>query len=226
MTHPSSLILHPSVEPNLDGHTNMARDCELLRLAEREGTHARVYTWDGPWVSLGRFQRPERALRDHHAINWVTRPTGGKAVLHGHDVTVGFAANLRDLGIGDDEARRISTVYRAATAPLISALCHAGVPAVLAENTRHTKNAGHTADCFAHVSPNDIVDPATGRKVCGCALRVTESAVLLQASVPTTRPLVDPATVFDQPSQAQADLALGPEALAESLRTVLAAHNV
>jgi hypothetical protein len=37
---------------------------------------------------------------------------------------------------------------------------------------------------------------------------------------------VDPATVFDQPSQAQADLALRPEALAESLRTVLAAHNV
>ncbi|MEX2243109.1 MAG: hypothetical protein WD716_04590 [Fimbriimonadaceae bacterium] len=226
MTRPSPPILHCSVELGLDGDTNMARDAALLALAELGGVHARVYTWDGPWVSLGRFQRPERALRDHNAINWVVRPTGGKAVLHGHDVTVGFAANLRDLGMNDDEARRISTVYRAATAPLIAALCNAGVPAVLAENTRHTRNAGHTADCFAHVSPNDIVDPATGMKVCGCALRVTEGAVLLQASVPTTRPLVDPATVFDQPSQVQADLKLSPEALAESLRTVLAAHNV
>jgi lipoate-protein ligase A len=219
-------MTHPSVEPRLDGHSNMARDAALLERAERGGVYVRVYTWDGPWVSLGRFQRPERALRDHNAINWVVRPTGGKGVLHGHDVTVGFAANLRDLDISDDEARRISTVYRAATAPLISALCHAGVPADLAEKTLHTKSAGHTADCFAHVSPNDIVDPATGRKVCGCALRVTDTAVLLQASVPTTSPLVDPATVFDLPSQAQADLDLDLEALAGSLRTVLGSRHV
>jgi hypothetical protein len=36
----------------------------------------------------------------------------------------------------------------------------------------------------------------TGLKVCGCALRLTESAILLQASLPNGRPLVDPEKVI------------------------------
>ena len=188
-----------SVEPCLDGHTNMARDAVLLERAERGGACARVYTWDGAWVSLGRFQRPERALRNPASINWVMRPTGGKAVLHGHDVTVAMAVPLSALGITKSDSRKVSTVYRAVVRPLVEALAAAGLPATLAEETPFVRSAGQTADCFAHVSPNDIVDPATGQKVCGCALRVTPGAVLVQASVPVRRPLVRPDAVFDSP---------------------------
>ncbi len=213
-------------ESKVDGHTNMARDLALLHIAEQAGTHARVYTWDGPWVSLGRFQKPERALRDHNAINWVMRPTGGKSVLHGHDVTVTIAANLKDLGIAHDAQKRVSTVYRAIVAPLVEAMTEAGMPAVLAENTAYVRNAGHTADCFAHVSPNDVVDPETGEKVCGCALRVTESAVLLQASIPVGTPLVDPRDVFDNPHVPARIRDLDPEALATALRTICLRQDV
>ncbi|HXH60223.1 MAG TPA: hypothetical protein VNI20_02570, partial [Fimbriimonadaceae bacterium] len=191
--------MHTTVERHLDGHTNMARDAALLDLAEQSGAFARVYSWDGPWVSLGRFQTPDRALRDPDGIPWVMRPTGGKAVLHGHDVTVGLACNLGLLGLSADTARRVSHVYRHIVGPLAAALTESGLTASLAESTRFVRSAGKTADCFAHVSPNDVVDPATGIKVCGCALRLTQRAVLLQASIPVRAPLVDPRIVFEAP---------------------------
>jgi lipoate-protein ligase A len=216
--HPSSVNLDRSA----DGHTNMARDVEILARAEHGGVHARVYTWDGPWVSLGRFQRPERALKS--PIDHVVRPTGGKAVLHGHDFTVSIAANLGTLGI--EGSRKVATVYRAVVGPLVRALNASGMEAVLAERTDYVRNAGHTADCFAHVSPNDVVDPATGEKVCGCALRVTESAVLLQASIPVSKPLVDPATVFDNPHVPARVRDLDQQRLAEALRTILGSPPV
>lgn len=209
-------------EPSLDGHTNMALDRENLERAEERGIYARVYTWDGPWVSLGRFQIPERTLRT--PINHVIRPTGGKAVLHGHDVTVSIAANLDALGV--EGSRKVATVYRAVVGPLVEALNVSGMPSVLAERTGHVRNAGHTADCFAHVSPNDVVDPQTGEKVCGCALRLTERAVLLQASIPLGAPLVDPAIVFDNPHIPAIDRDLDLQGLADALRTILESKTV
>ena len=89
----------------------MARDAELLERAERGESAARVYSWDGAWVSLGRFQRPEKALLRSEEIDWVMRPTGGKAVLHGHDVTVGIALPLRDIGVYEIEGRANGIEY-------------------------------------------------------------------------------------------------------------------
>jgi lipoate-protein ligase A len=148
----------------------------------------------------------------------VSRPTGGKGVLHGHDVTVGLAANLDDLGV-ESGNRRVATVYRIVVGVLVDALNDVGLRCALAERTEFVRNVGHTADCFSHVSPNDVVDPATGHKVCGCALRVTDTGVLLQASIPVAEPLVDPALVFVSAHQPGAPKALQPSALADALRT-------
>lgn len=215
-----------SIERDVAGDLNMARDAAMLQRSESGGTEVRVYTWNGPWVSLGRFQHPDRALVSPEKTQWVMRPTGGKAVLHGHDVTISVSANLAELGIGDDQSRRVSTVYRAIVGPLVDALGQSGLPAVLAENTVHVRNAGHTSDCFAHVSPNDVVDPATGEKVCGCALRVTERAVLLQASIPIGIPLVDPSSVFAAPHTPARKRDLSLDALGEELRTILSRPHV
>src|SRR5205085_6034945 len=104
------------VDGRLEGHTNMLRDRELLSRAEAGEAGCRVYGWLGPWVSLGRFQSPERDLVQPEATNWVVRPTGGKAVLHGHDLTVGLAVPLSALGL---ENRSLKAVYRAIVQPLI-----------------------------------------------------------------------------------------------------------
>lgn len=121
------------------------------------------------------------------------RPTGGKAVLHGHDVTVGLAFPLSCL---QTQSRSLKPVYRAVVAPIVAALRACGVPARLAEETPYSNVGARTADCFAFSSPNDVVDEETGFKVCGCALRLTDSAVLVQASLPNGQPLVAPETVI------------------------------
>ncbi len=120
------------------------------------------------------------------------RPTGGKAVLHGHDVTVGLAAPIALLGA----ERRLKPVYRAVVEPIAAALRVCGVRARLAEDTRYAGSGVRSADCFAFSSANDVIDEDTGQKVCGCALKLTEKAVLLQASIPNGAPLVDPARVI------------------------------
>lgn len=198
-----------------DGVVNMARDEGLLVEADRGKIVARVYGWTEPWVTLGRFQQPERALLPSNTVPYTIRPTGGKAVLHGHDVTIGLAAPLASLGA---DGRRLSSVYRAVCGPLVAALCESGRNAVLAEETAFVRNAGLVADCFAHISPNDIVDPATGQKVCGCALKVTENSVLVQASVPCGKPFVDPAEVFAKPAQMSLGCAIDLDVLARALK--------
>lgn len=179
-----------------DGLANMAADAAMLDRAEAGEGSIRVYTWSGAWVSLGRHQHPDRTLLPGAPVQSVSRPTGGKAVLHGHDVTVAWAAPLSLLGLAEGESRSVAQVYRWFAGPLVAALTRAGIPSELAERTQFVRSAGRTADCFAHISPNDIVDPRDGHKTCGCALRITHSAALIQASIPITSPLVPPASVF------------------------------
>ena len=180
----------------------MERDHVLLLRAEAGEPGCRVYSWDGPWISLGMQQNPNRDLLDPDLVPWVMRPTGGKAVLHGHDVTVGLALPLPSLPTEmpiDKLARSVKTVYRCIAQPLAKALQESGMPAELAENTRFAGKGHRSADCFAHLSPNDIVDTRTGVKACGCALRITKNAVLLQASIPNGPPLIDPKRLFEKP---------------------------
>lgn len=207
---------HVSLEGRLDGLTNMSRDESLLIESEQGKCLARVYGWDGPWVSLGRSQQPERALLNPTHVAHVRRPTGGKAVLHGHDVTVGLAAPLVSLGLDPSQSRSVTPAYRAIVDILVRALQAAGVAAELGEKTRFVKDGGHTADCFAHVAPNDIVNPATGAKVCGCALKLTDTSVLVQASIPASRPLLNPHDVFANPASV-AWSAIDAATFAESL---------
>ncbi len=180
-----------------DGPTNMACDAALLQAAEggREGW--RVYRWEGPWVSLGRFQSPERAVAPGWE-RWCHRPTGGRAVLHGHDVT--FALALPH----DGDCRRVKALYRRLIAPLVEALNECGLACRLAETTRYVGRGRESEDCFAFRSPNDVVCPDTGAKVCGCALRVTERGALLQASVPTGAPLAEGAILGASPRPVRA----------------------
>ncbi|MBX3095864.1 MAG: hypothetical protein KF812_03300 [Fimbriimonadaceae bacterium] len=179
-------------DPDQTPGTQMARDEDLWRAAQSGASAGRVYEWNDAHVTLGFNQ--STALMDKANIGWTRRPTGGKAVLHGHDVTLSLAMPLTALGLNAD-SRSVKVAYRAMANPLIRALNEVGIPATLAEETPFVRGAGKVADCFAHVSPNDIVHPATGQKVCGCALAIRNCAVLLQASVPVRTPLVDPATL-------------------------------
>lgn len=178
----------------------MRLDEQLMEDAEKGKPGCRIYSWSGPWVTLGKYQSAERDIMPGAKVPWVLRPTGGKAVLHGHDITIGLAMPLGMLVSADmpvDKLERsIKAVHRAMAGPIISALRACGLPAALGEDTRFSGTGPRVADCFAHVSANDIVDERTGAKVCGCALKVTHNAALVQASIPSSKPLIDPGAVI------------------------------
>jgi lipoate-protein ligase A len=162
----------------------MAADLAALEAAGDEVTACRVYQWNEPWVTLGRFQRPERDVVSGFS-NWIKRPTGGKAVLHGHDLTVGLAMPLFT------DRRSVRGAYQQAVSPLVGALRACGLEAELATVGDASGARERTADCFAASSGCDVV-AADGNKVCGCALLIRGNLVLLQASVPYKAPLVAP----------------------------------
>lgn len=186
------------VEGQYDGHYNMARDAALLETACEVAV--RVYGWEGPWVTLGNSQDPAKDLLPSSTIPYAMRPTGGKAVLHGHDITLGVMMHLSALaGQGVDlssYARQLKRLYREALAPFVLALNDCGIPTVLGETLGSTDAGQRVSDCFLLRSANDIVHAETGVKVCGVAMRVANNRVLLQCSFPVHEPLVEPSQVF------------------------------
>ncbi len=166
------------------GPFHMAADSDLLLRAQAGQASWRVYTWDGLWVSLGRNQVASEVLINSDTPH-VVRPTGGAAVLHGHDVTISIAVPL---------LRPRADSYRVVTSPLIRALADMGIELVLAETLSGVYS--DLADCFATTTKNDLVDVRTREKICGCALRRTREAVLLQASIPGGIPLAPPASII------------------------------
>ncbi|HJP82397.1 MAG TPA: hypothetical protein VJ835_02735 [Fimbriimonadaceae bacterium] len=177
-------------EGAFDGPENMRRD---LDLASTSHIAARVYSWNGPWVSLGKNQTVDSQLISS-GVPYVQRPTGGAAVLHGHDATVGLVVPVRYLESG------LGSTFRNVTKPLVEALRACGLPAVLAANVPGAYGGEQKFDCFVSVSKTDVVHEITRAKICGCALLRTREFVLLQASIPNGEPLIDPAKVFTEPA--------------------------
>ena len=161
-------------------------DCDrkLLLLASSGISLIRIYNWMQPWVTLGRFQDPESALIGAN-VPYSIRPTGGSAVLHGHDITVSIALPLAVLNLG--RTRSVREAYRAVTKPILLSLRSCGVSATLAEDAGIIES-NRIADCFASKSRNDIISLESGSKICGCAQVLDRQGYLLQASIPYKEP--------------------------------------
>src|SRR5687767_6811745 len=86
-----------------DGAANMATDEALLERARTSGECVmRLYEWARPTLSLGRNQ----AARGHYdldraralGVDFVRRPTGGRAVLHHRELTYSVTGPASQLG--------------------------------------------------------------------------------------------------------------------------------
>ena len=152
----------------------MRLDAEMLDSASLRCS-ARTYSWDGAWISLGRFQRDFKPANDCPTVR---RPTGGRAVHHGDDLTLAIAVDANVLGL---DSRRLAEIYRFLVIPLCAGFEAIGQP-VVPVNQR--ESAGDEMDCFRVRTGFDLVSTKDGRKRCGVALRVSGAAVLLQASMP------------------------------------------
>lgn len=133
------------------GPWNMAVDEALLASAAEDGVASlRLYTWDGPWLSLGYGQELTPARRAACAaagVGVVRRPSGGRAVLHGADLTYTIAAPAHALPAG------LEASYALVVGALIRALAKLGIEA---RRGRPRPGSGRDFDCFANPAADGV----------------------------------------------------------------------
>ncbi|MDF1739399.1 MAG: hypothetical protein P1U86_09590 [Verrucomicrobiales bacterium] len=152
----------------------MALDHALLDHAIIEGkAFARFYRWNTPAVTVGYFHEMESAVQE--APVPVRRYTGGGTVEHGEDITFALIFPPSSSAANASSATR----YRWIHFELAKALDASGY-----RTTRHSepfKNS--TRPCFQHAVSEDLIDPDTGKKICGGAQRRCKGAVIHQGSL-------------------------------------------
>jgi lipoyl(octanoyl) transferase len=149
----------------------MRVDVDLLDTVARGAPPAlRLYTWAAPALSLGRFQ-DDAAVDDRAClrlgVDVVRRPSGGRALLHGGDLTYAVAM-ARPPGANG----RVDTVYARLADGLIAGLDRLGVRAAVARNRGELGPV-----CFSSQRGADL--RVGDRKVCGSA-QVQRDGVVLQ----------------------------------------------
>jgi lipoate-protein ligase A len=180
----------------LDGEShgawNMGVDEALMSSAIRSGLPTlRFYHWKGPWLSLGYGQAisDERVEACERAgVGWIRRVSGGRAVLHGEDLTYALAARESQLPAG------LRASYELVARALLEALRAIGIqaeasPAVSslprgALRQRVPSDSGASAggfDCFARAAGREIC--VDGLKLAGSAQRRTGGGVLQHGSI-------------------------------------------
>lgn len=164
--------------PPHDGPDNMALDEALMTRARRTGeTVLRTYTWSTPTLSLGRNQRA-RGLYDLAALNdaglvAIRRPTGGRALVHHHEITYSVTAPVR----ADESGAH---VYAQINALLVNALAVLGVPVQIATGSRPAARPT-TRPCFAEPARGELVHD--GRKLVASAQWRDDGALLQHGSI-------------------------------------------
>ncbi len=169
------------------GAENMARDEKLLEEAVKGNAVPvlRFYTWSPPAVSLGRFQDEDTSVRKEvckrRGIDIVRRITGGKAVLHGHELTYSVISRIdNDLFPND-----VLGTYKVLASGLLAGLVRLGVPAeMVARSGEHAGMVKHDLRepaCFSSPSWYEIL--VHGRKIVGSAQRRVGGAFLQHGSI-------------------------------------------
>jgi lipoyl(octanoyl) transferase len=159
------------------GWANMAIDQTLLDRAEHSGERwLRLYAWDPHCLSFGRHEpatrRYDRARVEALGLDVVRRPTGGRAVWHGREVTYALAAPSIELGTVRESYIEIHRM-------LLGALQRLGVGARLAPTGRVVGVDGGA--CFASPAGGEIM--VGGRKAAGSAQLRRGRALLQHGSI-------------------------------------------
>jgi lipoate-protein ligase A len=160
-----------------DGPYNMALDESLMRRAARTGEAVfRVYGWSSPTLSLGRNQRAHGCYDESAAgalgIGFVRRPTGGRALLHDHEVT--YSATMP---VADPDGARAA--YDFINEVLLGALKRLGVDAERARTTSAIPPG--LRPCFDVPAEREIVVGA--QKLVGSAQWRRDGALLQHGSI-------------------------------------------
>ena len=158
----------------------MALDEALAATARAGGPPTlRLYGWDVPSVSLGRFQPVEDLeLSALKGIPYVRRPTGGRAILHGDELTYSFTAPLGLEGMGGG----LLETYGVLSQAFMHAFSSLGIQALGGVRGKHAVGNDNNPLCFSSASFGEI--SSGGRKIIGSAQRRWTDGLLQQGSIP------------------------------------------
>lgn len=171
----------------LTASDNMALDEALLESVSAGISEPvlRLYRWSPAAVTIGYAQPLSRAVNlaacRRSGIDVVRRCTGGRAVLHGDEVTYSIIAPERGALFPAD----ILGSYRRIADALLDALDDLGLQATLsAGRERHTASLRYSSACFITPSSYELV--YNGCKITGSAQKRNGLAFLQHGSIPVT----------------------------------------
>lgn len=160
---------------------NMAMDEAIARM-HREGRvppTLRFYTWEKPTLSIGYFQRAKEEIdleRVREAnLDFVRRPTGGRAVLHDRELTYSIVV----LEATPYIPPTVTESYRFFSEGLLRGFRRLGIDAQMVRHgpEEGARDALKTAACFDSPSWYELV--LGDRKIAGSA-QVRSNGVILQ----------------------------------------------
>jgi len=203
----------------LSGSLNMALD-EALFEAVANGTSPpvlRLYRWEPATVTLGYAQRSPDAVNlavcRELGFEVVRRSTGGRAVLHQHEITYSLIAPVQHpLFTGG-----ILESYRAIAMPLQRMLARLGVTAQLVPARHQAGALGQHEICFTAPASYELA--VEGRKIAGSAQKRNDRAFLQHGSIPVDLDLALMVRVLGKPGT------MHPEASAAKLADKVAWIN-
>lgn len=167
----------------LPGPVNMAKDEMCLEWALESGRPiVRLYEWDRLTLSLGRAQKLDRQI-DLQAcealdIPLVRRSTGGRAVLHGRDLTYSVCAPFA----GSHFRGGIMEVYQDLSRVFLALFQELGLHPQVKSYAGRERAMMASANCFATPSAFEIL--VGGKKLVGSAQQLRKGGFLQHGSIP------------------------------------------
>ncbi len=163
---------------------NMALD-EAIAAAVRNGDSPptlRLYGWRQPSVSLGAFQKIidiDTSYCAAHDLHVVRRPTGGRGILHGDELTYSFSARNEGLFSQGllDAYRKISTAFSLGLQRL-------GLSVKMKTRRERGNILERSPLCFQSTSYGELT--VNGKKLIGSAQKRWADSFLQQGSIPYT----------------------------------------
>ncbi|NOY64709.1 MAG: lipoate--protein ligase family protein [Nitrospirae bacterium] len=165
-----------------DAYMNMAID-EAIAISVRQELAPptlRFYQWQGPSVTLGCYQRSEEVdllYCEKSNIPVVRRPTGGRAILHGEDLTYSFSSKNTPPYFSEG----LLKTYNHISAAFLEALKNLGFHAVMKTRKEKGRVLTGSSICFQSVSFGEIT--IENKKIIGSAQKRWPDGFLQQGSI-------------------------------------------
>ncbi|KAB2338493.1 lipoate--protein ligase family protein [Cytobacillus depressus] len=145
----------------------------------------RFYGWNPATLSIGYFQKVDREINmeavKQYGLGFVRRPTGGRGVLHDHELTYSVIVSEEH----PEMPKSVTEAYRVISEGILKGFHHLGMDAYFAvprtnEEKESLKNP-RSAVCFDAPSWYELV--VEGRKVAGSAQTRQKGVILQHGSI-------------------------------------------